>query len=91
MYGVVGWSCLIGCFLAPIVAFLNAGPPRFWSTPTRASAAAMAGALALNGLDAILNPCVLLPIVAAAGGLVGLKGHAAAASAWLRRAGVPVT
>jgi O-Antigen ligase len=86
MYGVVGWLLLLGCFLAPIAAFLNVGPPRFWMTPTRAAAAAMAGSLAIVGLDAILNPAVFLPFVAAAGGLVGLNGHARAASAWIRRA-----
>lgn len=89
MYGVAGWALLLGSFLAPIAAFLGSGPPRFWSSPTRAPAAAMAGALALIGLDAILNSFVFLPILAGAGGLVGLRGHAAASSAWLRRAVAP--
>lgn len=86
MYGLAGWIALVGCFLAPIAAFLSLGPPRFWMMPNRAPAAALAGALVVVGLDAILNPCAFLPIVSAAGGLVGLKGHAAAAAAWIRRA-----
>ena len=86
MYGVVGLSLLFGSLALPIAAFLNLGPPRFWINPSRASAAAMAGSLALNGLDAILNSNFLLLYLAAAGGLVGLRGHAAAASAWMKRA-----
>ena len=86
MYGVVGWVLLLGTLFAPIAAFLGVGPPRDWTTPNRAPAAALAGALAIIGLDAILNPCLLLPFASVAGALVGLKGHAAAASAWLRRA-----
>jgi hypothetical protein len=86
MYGVVGWLLLLGCFIAPIAAFLKLGPPRFWMTSTRASAAALAGALAIVGLDAILNPALFLPFLSVAGGLVGLNGHARAASAWIRRA-----
>jgi hypothetical protein len=88
MYGVVGWGLLLGCFVAPIVAFLGTGPSRFWTTPTRASAAALAGALAIVGLDAILNPALFLPFLSVAGGLVGLHAHAKAASAWIRRAQV---
>jgi hypothetical protein len=86
MYGVVGWSFLIGSLVAPIAAFLGLGPPRFWTTPSRASAAALAWSMALNELDAILNSNVLLLFLAAAGGLVGLRDHAASASAWIRRA-----
>ena len=86
MYGVAGWSLLIGSLALPIAAFLNLGPPRSWVTPSRASAAAMAWSLALNELDAILNSNVLLPYLAAAGGLVGLRYHAASTSAWIRRA-----
>ena len=57
------------------------------SRSPRASAAALAGALvAMNELDAILNPCFLAPILAASGGLIGLKIHADASAAWLRRA-----
>jgi len=86
MYGVLGWLLVVGCFVAPLAAFLNLGPPRFWMTPNRASATALAGALAVVGLDAILNPALFLPFLAVAGGLVGLNGHARAASAWIRRA-----
>jgi hypothetical protein len=86
MYGVVGWSFLLGVFIAPIAAFLRVGPPHLWITPNRAPAAALAGALAIVGLDAILNPCVLLVFASVAGALVGLKGHVEAASAWIRRA-----
>jgi hypothetical protein len=86
MYGLIGWAVLLGCFVAPLAAFLGTGPPRFWTTPTRASAAALAGALAIVELDAILNPAVFLPFLVAAGGLVGLHGHAKAASAWIERA-----
>lgn len=86
MYGVTGWLLLVGCFVAPIAAFLNLGPPRFWMTPTRASATALAGSLAIVGLDAILNPALFLPVLSVAGGLVGLNGHARAAAAWIRRA-----
>jgi hypothetical protein len=85
MYGVVGWVLLLGAFVAPILAFLKVGPTRFWVAPNRAPAAAMAGALSIMGLDAILNPCFVLPFASVAGGLVGLKGHAEAASAWIRR------
>ena len=86
MYGVVGWALLLGVFVAPLLAFLGAGPPRSWVAPNRVPAAALAGALAIVGLDAILNPCAPLPFASVAGGLVGLKGHAVAASAWIRRA-----
>jgi O-Antigen ligase len=86
MYGAVGWALLLACFVVPIAAFLGTGPPRFWTTPTRASAAALTGALAIVGLDAILNPGLFLPFLSAAGGLVGLHSHAKAASAWIRRA-----
>ena len=82
MDGLVGWVLLLGCFASPLVAFLNLGPPRFWST-SRAAASAMAGVLAINALDAILNPCFLLPMMTIAGGLVGLRSHAKAASAWI--------
>jgi hypothetical protein len=86
MYGVVGWALLLGVFVAPILAFLNVGPPGSWVAQNRAPAAALAGALAIIGLDAILNPCFPTPFASVAGGLVGLKGHAEAASAWIRRA-----
>ena len=86
MYGVVGWSFLLAVFIAPIVAFLRVGSPHLWITPNRAPAAALAGSLAIIGLDAILNPGVLLVFASVAGALVGLKGHAEAASAWIRRA-----
>jgi hypothetical protein len=86
MYGVVGWSLLLGVFIAPIAAFLRVGSPHLWITPNRAPAAALAGALAIVGLDAILNPCGLLIFASVAGALVGLKGHVEAASAWIRRA-----
>jgi hypothetical protein len=86
MYGVVGWAALIGLLALPIAAFLNLGPPRFWINPARAPAAALAWSLALNELDAILNSNLLLLYLAAAGGLVGLPAHAAAATAWIRRA-----
>jgi hypothetical protein len=85
MYGLAGWISLLGFFLAPIAAFLALDSPRSWTISNRAPAAALAGALAIVGLDAILNPCLLLPFASVAGGLVGLKGHVAAASAWLRR------
>jgi hypothetical protein len=85
-FGFVGWSLLLGIFAAPIAAFLWTGPPGLWMTPNRAPAAALAGALVIVGLDAILNPCVTLIFAAVAGGLVGLKGHVEAASAWIRRA-----
>jgi hypothetical protein len=86
MYGVVGLSLLFGSLALPIGVFLNLGPPRFWINPSRASAAALAWSLALNDLDAILNSNFLLFYVAAAGGLIGLRYHAASASAWIRRA-----
>lgn len=85
-YGVAGWLLLVLAISLPIAAFLNLGPPRFWTTPARASGAAMAGLLALNGLDAILNSNLFLPAMAAAGGLIGLRDHSRAASAWIRRA-----
>ena len=84
-YGVIGWLLLMATFAAPIAAFLNLGPPRFWITSTRASATALAGALALNELDAILNANFLLPMLAASGALVGLRMHAKAASAWVQK------
>ena len=86
MYGVVGWLLLLAVFVAPVAAFLNLGPPHLWITPNRAPAAAMAGALVLLGIDAILNPGFLLVFSSALGGLVGLKGHIEASSAWIRRA-----
>ena len=86
MYGVAGWLLLIAALFLPIAVFLGLGPPRFWTTPSRAPGVAMAGLLALNGLDAILNSNLILPVLAAAGGLIGLKFHAEAASAWIRRA-----
>lgn len=86
MGGLLGWSLLIGIFGFPLSAFLNLGPPRFWTMPNRAPAAAMAGLLALNLADAVLNSAFLLPFLAAAGGMVGMKSHAEAASEWLRRA-----
>jgi len=86
MDGLMGWSLLIGVFGLPLSSFLNLGPPRFWTMPNRTPAAALAGALALNEADAILNSCLLLPFLAAAGGLIGLKYHAEAASAWLLKA-----
>ena len=85
-FGIVGWALLIASLTAPLIAFLGVGPPRFWVTATRSPAAALAGILAMNELDAILNPCFLVPLMAAAGGLIGLKYHAQAASAWLRKA-----
>ncbi len=88
-YGLVGWACLLATLAAPIAAFAALGPPRFWITPARASAAALAGILAIIGLDAILNPCLFLPCLAASGGLVGLRGHAKAASAWVGRLARP--
>ncbi len=83
-YGLVGWLALLATFAAPTFAFLRLGPPRFWGS-TRAGAAAAAGVLSIAGLDAILNPGLPLPLLAGAGGLVGLKGHAAASAAWARR------
>ena len=84
-YGAIGWALLLASLALPIVAFLGSGPPRFWATPTRAPAAALAATLAINGLDAALNPCFIAPLMAAAGGLVGLQYHAEAVSAWVRR------
>ena len=86
MYGAAGLAALAGVFVAPIASFLALGPPRFWINPSRASAAALAWTLGLNELDAILNSNVLLLFLAAAGGLVGLRSHAAAATAWINRA-----
>jgi hypothetical protein len=86
MYGVVGWCLLLAVFLAPIAAFFRLGPPHLWITPNRGPAAALAGALAIIGLDAILNGCVVLVFASVAGALIGLKQHADAASAWIRRA-----
>lgn len=86
MYGAVGWCLLLAVFVAPISAFLRVGTPRQWVTPNRAPAAALAGVLAIVGLDAILNPGVILATASIAGGLVGLKGHVEAASAWIRKA-----
>lgn len=88
MDGLVGWALLLGVFLAPMAAFLSLGSPENWTTSTRASAAALAGTLAILGVNAILNPCLFLPVISAAGGLVGLKGHVAAASAWMKRVGL---
>lgn len=85
MFGLVGWALLLAVFAAPVAALLKAGPPALWVAPNRAPAAALAGALVLVGLDAILNPGVILMFLAVAGGLVGLERHAKAASAWLRR------
>jgi hypothetical protein len=85
-YGVMGWLLLVVALSLPIASFLGLGPPRFWTSPARASGAAMAGLLTLNELDAILNSNFLLPGLAAAGGLIGLRHHAEAASAWIRRA-----
>jgi hypothetical protein len=86
MYGVVGLAALVALLALPIAAFLNLGSPRFWINPSRASASALAWSLALNELDAILNSNFLLLYVAVAGGLIGLKYHAEAASAWIKRA-----
>jgi hypothetical protein len=86
MDGVVGLLALIAAMALPIAAFLALGPPRFWINPSRAPAAALAFSLALNELDAILNSNFLLFYLAAAGGLVGLRDHAKAASAWIKRA-----
>ena len=86
MEGLLGWTCLVGALGLPMAAFLGLGPPRFWGTPTRGAASALAGALALNEADSTLNACFVLTVLAAAGGLVGMKRHAEAASAWLRRA-----
>jgi hypothetical protein len=72
IYGVVGLVLLLGCFTWPLVHFMKLGPPHFWATPSRAAATALAAALTLNVLDAILNGAFLLPMMAAAGGLVGL-------------------
>lgn len=73
-FGLVGWTFLALTTVAPIVAFLGIGPPRFWAS-SRGSLAAMAGILVINGLDAWLNPCYLLPAAILAGSFVGL--HAA--------------
>jgi hypothetical protein len=86
MDGVVGLLTLLGVLALPIAAFLNLGPARFWINPSRASAAALAWSLALNELDAIFNSNFLLLYLAVAGGLIGLKRHAEAASAWIKRA-----
>jgi hypothetical protein len=86
MYGFVGWCLLLAVFVAPIAALLRTGPAHHWIAPNRAPAAALAGSLAIVGLDAILNPGVILAFASVAGALVGLKGHAEAASAWIRRA-----
>jgi hypothetical protein len=85
-FGLAGLALLNAVFWLPILAFLNLGPPRFWTSPSRAAAAALAASLVLNELDAIFNSNFMLYLTAVAGGLVGLKGHAAAASAWIRRA-----
>ena len=86
MYGLMGWSLLVGIFGLPLSAFLNLGPPRFWTMSNRASAASLAAALALNVVDTVLNSCLFGPILVVAGGLIGLKFHAEAASSWIKRA-----
>ena len=86
MYGVVGWALLLGVFVAPIAAFLGVAPPPPLVRPEPGGGGGLAGALAIVGLDAILNPGVVLVFASVAGALVGLKGHAEAASAWIRRA-----
>jgi hypothetical protein len=86
MYGIAGWALLLAIFVAPIVAFLRIGPPHLWLAANRATAASLAGALAIVGLDAILNPGVILIFASVAGALVGFKGHVEASKAWIRRA-----
>jgi hypothetical protein len=85
-YGLVGLALLVGSLAAPVAVFLGLGPPRFWINPSRAPAAALAWSLGLNELDAVLNSNFLLIFAAVAGGLIGLRRHAEAASAWIRRA-----
>ncbi len=85
MEGAVGWACLVALMAAPLAAFLMLGRPGSWTTVARAPAAALAGALALHEFDAILNACFMLPFLAVAGGLVGLRGHARASKDWVRR------
>jgi hypothetical protein len=86
MYGLFGLILLLGCLVWPLVRFLSLGPPRSWTTPNRAAAASMAAALAINVLDATLNGAFLLPLMLAAGGLVGLDPRAEATSASARTA-----
>jgi hypothetical protein len=73
MYGAVGLVLLAGILAAPIVHFLRLGPPRLWSDPSRAAAAAMAAALGINALDAILNGPFLVVLMVATGGLAGYR------------------
>jgi hypothetical protein len=85
-FGLTGLALLNAVFWIPILAFLNLGPPRFWANPSRVAAAALVASLVLNELDAVFNSNLMLHLTAVAGGLVGLRDHAAAASAWIRRA-----
>jgi hypothetical protein len=89
MFGAVGWAILLAAMAVPLVRFLGLGPPSSWTSSHRASAAALAGAWALNAADSVLNSALILPMVAAAGGLVALADGAARASAWLGAAAAP--
>ncbi len=80
MYGLLGLALLLSCLALPLVRFMGQGPPRLWATPSRAPPAALAALLTINVLDAILNSTLLLLVLLAAGGLVGMGSPFAWAS-----------
>jgi hypothetical protein len=72
---VVGLILLLACLVTPLARFMMLGPPNTWALPNRASATALAAALAINVIDAVLDSMFLIPLLIAAGGLMGVDAR----------------
>jgi hypothetical protein len=69
MYGVVGLAASTAVWIVPPVAEALRGGVREWLGPARGATGALVALLALAWLDSFSNACVILPILAASGGL----------------------
>ncbi len=69
IYGAVGLACLTALLTLPVVEVVRRLPARVALRETSCAVSLSAMLLALNVLDSLMNSVVLLPVVAAAGGL----------------------
>lgn len=69
MYGVAGLSALSAIWLVPLARVFRGRGPRSWFTPAGGGTGALVALVAIHYLDSFSNAVVILPVLAAVGGL----------------------
>ena len=70
-YGLLGLSAVYLMFLLPAVKLVAGTPPRLWAQRAQGPAAALTMLLLITMLDSLLNSAIILPVIAAAGAMIG--------------------